>query len=128
MEGRVAGCVDQIPRARSADLRDGPDRCLIEVAQAIAGNPFGADGAGATPDVVQAVVETVYADVPREVWPAAAMSVARPPAETGLTDDFLTQVRDAYAYALQIGTPPSPYIKHRLDEAGTPASIIAAAR
>jgi glyoxylase-like metal-dependent hydrolase (beta-lactamase superfamily II) len=34
------------------------------------------DGAGTAPDVVQAVVERVYADVPREVWPAAAMSVA----------------------------------------------------
>jgi glyoxylase-like metal-dependent hydrolase (beta-lactamase superfamily II) len=34
------------------------------------------DGAGTVPDVVQAVVERVYADVPREVWPAAAMSVA----------------------------------------------------
>ena len=34
------------------------------------------DGAGTAPDVVQAVVERVYADVPREVWPAAAQSVA----------------------------------------------------
>ncbi len=34
------------------------------------------DGASTAPDVVQAVVERVYADVPREVWPAAAMSVA----------------------------------------------------
>jgi glyoxylase-like metal-dependent hydrolase (beta-lactamase superfamily II) len=34
------------------------------------------DGAGTAPDVVQAVVERVYADVSREVWPAAAMSVA----------------------------------------------------
>lgn len=43
---------------------------LEQVRQALA------DGAGEAPDVVQAVVERVYADVPREVWPAAAMSVA----------------------------------------------------
>ena len=43
---------------------------LEQVRQALA------DGAGAAPDVVQAVVERVYADVPRAVWPAAAMSVA----------------------------------------------------
>ena len=43
---------------------------LEQVRQALA------DGAGGAPDVVQAVVERVYADVPREVWPAAAMSVA----------------------------------------------------
>ncbi|NYG06640.1 glyoxylase-like metal-dependent hydrolase (beta-lactamase superfamily II) [Phycicoccus badiiscoriae] len=43
---------------------------LEQVRQALA------DGAAAAPDVVQAVVERVYADVPREVWPAAAMSVA----------------------------------------------------
>jgi glyoxylase-like metal-dependent hydrolase (beta-lactamase superfamily II) len=35
-----------------------------------------AAGAAQAPDVVQAVVERVYADVPREVWPAAAQSVA----------------------------------------------------
>jgi glyoxylase-like metal-dependent hydrolase (beta-lactamase superfamily II) len=35
-----------------------------------------AEGAARAPDVVQAVVERVYADVPREVWPAAAQSVA----------------------------------------------------
>ena len=33
-------------------------------------------GAATAPDPVQAVVERVYADVPREVWPAAAQSVA----------------------------------------------------
>lgn len=43
---------------------------LEQVRQALA------DGAAAAPDVVQAVVERVYADVPREVWPAAAQSVA----------------------------------------------------
>ena len=43
---------------------------LEQVRQALA------DGAAASPDVVQAVVERVYADVPREVWPAAAQSVA----------------------------------------------------
>jgi glyoxylase-like metal-dependent hydrolase (beta-lactamase superfamily II) len=43
---------------------------LEQVRQALA------DGAREAPDVVQAVVERVYADVPREVWPAAAMSVA----------------------------------------------------
>ena len=43
---------------------------LEQVRQALA------DGAAEAPDVVQAVVERVYADVPREVWPAAAMSVA----------------------------------------------------
>lgn len=43
---------------------------LEQVRQALA------DGAGTAPDPVQAVVERVYADVPREVWPAAAQSVA----------------------------------------------------
>ncbi|GAB3439445.1 MBL fold metallo-hydrolase [Phycicoccus ginsengisoli] len=43
---------------------------LEQVRQALA------DGAAQAPDVVQAVVERVYADVPREVWPAAAQSVA----------------------------------------------------
>src|SRR5690349_10557125 len=43
---------------------------LEQVRQAVA------DGAATAPDVVQAVVERVYADVPREVWPAAAQSVA----------------------------------------------------
>jgi glyoxylase-like metal-dependent hydrolase (beta-lactamase superfamily II) len=43
---------------------------LEQVRQALA------DGAAGSPDPVQAVVERVYADVPREVWPAAAMSVA----------------------------------------------------
>ena len=43
---------------------------LEQVRQALA------DGASAAPDPVQAVVERVYADVPREVWPAAALSVA----------------------------------------------------
>jgi glyoxylase-like metal-dependent hydrolase (beta-lactamase superfamily II) len=43
---------------------------LEQVRQALA------DGAAASPDPVQAVVERVYADVPREVWPAAAQSVA----------------------------------------------------
>ena len=43
---------------------------LEQVRQALA------DGAGGAPDVVQAVVERVYAEVPRAVWPAAAMSVA----------------------------------------------------
>jgi glyoxylase-like metal-dependent hydrolase (beta-lactamase superfamily II) len=43
---------------------------LEQVRQALA------DGARSAPDVVQAVVERVYADVPREVWPAAAQSVA----------------------------------------------------
>ena len=43
---------------------------LEQVRQALA------DGAAQAPDPVQAVVETVYADVPREVWPAAAQSVA----------------------------------------------------
>jgi glyoxylase-like metal-dependent hydrolase (beta-lactamase superfamily II) len=42
---------------------------LEQVRQALA------DGAASAPDPVQAVVERVYADVPREVWPAAAMSV-----------------------------------------------------
>ena len=43
---------------------------LEQVRQALA------EGAGNAPDPVQAVVERVYADVPREVWPAAALSVA----------------------------------------------------
>jgi glyoxylase-like metal-dependent hydrolase (beta-lactamase superfamily II) len=43
---------------------------LEQVRQALA------EGAGSAPDPVQAVVERVYADVPREVWPAAALSVA----------------------------------------------------
>ena len=43
---------------------------LEQVRQALA------DGAAQAPDPVQAVVATVYADVPREVWPAAAQSVA----------------------------------------------------
>ena len=43
---------------------------LEQVRQALA------DGASEAPDVVQAVLERVYADVPREVWPAAAQSVA----------------------------------------------------
>ncbi|SDP66235.1 Glyoxylase, beta-lactamase superfamily II [Pedococcus dokdonensis] len=43
---------------------------LEQVRQALA------DGAASAPDPVQAVVEQVYADVPREVWPAAAQSVA----------------------------------------------------
>ena len=43
---------------------------LEQVRQALA------DGAAQAPDVVQAVVERVYADVPRDVWPAAAQSVA----------------------------------------------------
>lgn len=43
---------------------------LEQVRQALA------DGAAAADDVVQAVVERVYADVPRSVWPAAAQSVA----------------------------------------------------
>jgi glyoxylase-like metal-dependent hydrolase (beta-lactamase superfamily II) len=43
---------------------------LEQVRQALA------DGAATSPDPVQAVVERVYADVPREVWPAAAQSVA----------------------------------------------------
>lgn len=43
---------------------------LEQVRQALA------DGAAQAPDPVQAVVETVYADVPREVWPAARQSVA----------------------------------------------------
>ena len=43
---------------------------LEQVRQALA------EGASHAPDVVQAVVERVYADVPREVWPAAAQSVA----------------------------------------------------
>jgi glyoxylase-like metal-dependent hydrolase (beta-lactamase superfamily II) len=43
---------------------------LEQVRQALA------DGAATATDVVQAVVERVYADVPREVWPAAALSVA----------------------------------------------------
>ena len=43
---------------------------LEQVRQALA------DGADKAPDVVRAVVERVYADVPREVWPAAAQSVA----------------------------------------------------
>jgi glyoxylase-like metal-dependent hydrolase (beta-lactamase superfamily II) len=42
---------------------------LEQVRQALA------DGDARAPDVVQAVVERVYADVPREVWPAAAQSV-----------------------------------------------------
>jgi glyoxylase-like metal-dependent hydrolase (beta-lactamase superfamily II) len=43
---------------------------LEQVRQALA------DGADKAPDVVRAVVERVHADVPREVWPAAAQSVA----------------------------------------------------
>jgi glyoxylase-like metal-dependent hydrolase (beta-lactamase superfamily II) len=43
---------------------------LQQVRQALA------EGASEAPDVVQAIVERVYADVPREVWPAAAQSVA----------------------------------------------------
>jgi glyoxylase-like metal-dependent hydrolase (beta-lactamase superfamily II) len=43
---------------------------LEQVRQALA------EGAARAPDVVQAVVERVYAEVPREVWPAAALSVA----------------------------------------------------
>jgi glyoxylase-like metal-dependent hydrolase (beta-lactamase superfamily II) len=43
---------------------------LEQVRQALA------EGAASAPDPVQAVVERVYADVPREVWPAAALSVA----------------------------------------------------
>ncbi|WP_460966007.1 MBL fold metallo-hydrolase [Pedococcus soli] len=43
---------------------------LEQVRQALA------DGAAQAADPVRAVVETVYADVPREVWPAAAQSVA----------------------------------------------------
>jgi glyoxylase-like metal-dependent hydrolase (beta-lactamase superfamily II) len=43
---------------------------LEQVRQALA------DGAAQAADPVQAVVERVYADVPREVWPAAALSVA----------------------------------------------------
>ena len=43
---------------------------LEQVRQALA------DGAAQAPDVVAAVVEQVYADVTREVWPAAALSVA----------------------------------------------------
>jgi hypothetical protein len=43
---------------------------LEQVRQALA------DGAAQADDPVQAVVERVYADVPREVWPAAALSVA----------------------------------------------------
>jgi glyoxylase-like metal-dependent hydrolase (beta-lactamase superfamily II) len=43
---------------------------LEQVRQALA------DGAALAADPVQAVVERVYADVPREVWPAAALSVA----------------------------------------------------
>ena len=43
---------------------------LEQVRQALA------DGAAQAHDPVQAVVERVYADVPREVWPAAALSVA----------------------------------------------------
>jgi glyoxylase-like metal-dependent hydrolase (beta-lactamase superfamily II) len=43
---------------------------LEQVRQALA------EGASEAPDVVQAIVERVYADVPREVWPAAAQSVA----------------------------------------------------
>ena len=43
---------------------------LEQVRQALA------EGAAQAQDVVQAVVEHVYADVPREVWPAAAQSVA----------------------------------------------------
>lgn len=35
-----------------------------------------ADGAADAPDVAQAVVESVYADVPREVWPAAKATVS----------------------------------------------------
>lgn len=42
---------------------------LEQVRQALA------EGAAQAEDVVQAVVERVYADVPREVWPAAAQSV-----------------------------------------------------
>ena len=34
-----------------------------------------ADGDAQAPDVAQAIVERVYADVPREVWPAAKASV-----------------------------------------------------
>jgi hypothetical protein len=34
-----------------------------------------AAGAAQAPDVADAVVERVYADVPREVWPAARLSV-----------------------------------------------------
>jgi glyoxylase-like metal-dependent hydrolase (beta-lactamase superfamily II) len=43
---------------------------LEQVSQALA------EGAAHAADPVQAVVERVYADVPREVWPAAALSVA----------------------------------------------------
>ena len=43
---------------------------LEQVRQALA------DGAARAADPVQAVVERVYGDVPREVWPAAALSVA----------------------------------------------------
>jgi len=42
---------------------------LEQVRQALA------DGAAQAPDPVEAVVERVYAEVPREVWPAARMSV-----------------------------------------------------
>lgn len=42
---------------------------LEQVRQALA------DGAGQAPDPVEAVVERVYAEVPREVWPAARLSV-----------------------------------------------------
>jgi glyoxylase-like metal-dependent hydrolase (beta-lactamase superfamily II) len=43
---------------------------LAQVRQALA------EGAASAPDPVQAVVERVYAAVPREVWPAARLSVA----------------------------------------------------
>ncbi|MEO7069444.1 MAG: MBL fold metallo-hydrolase [Nostocoides sp.] len=42
---------------------------LEQVRQALA------DGAARAADLVEAVVETVYAEVPREVWPAARLSV-----------------------------------------------------
>jgi glyoxylase-like metal-dependent hydrolase (beta-lactamase superfamily II) len=42
---------------------------LEQVRQALA------DGAAQAPDPVEAVVEQVYAEVPREVWPAARLSV-----------------------------------------------------
>jgi glyoxylase-like metal-dependent hydrolase (beta-lactamase superfamily II) len=58
-----AGAMVAFYRAHRAERLD-------QVRQALA------DGASEAPDVVQAVVERVYADVPREVWPAAAQSVA----------------------------------------------------
>ena len=58
------------PSAMVAFYRTHRAERLEQVRQALA------DGAAASPDVVQAVVERVYADVPREVWPAAAQSVA----------------------------------------------------